>query len=687
MAGNGIRAIGPLLTPASVAIVGASERRADVIRTVTRSGVRTWLVNPRRRSVLEEPCFRSVGELPERPEVAMVIVGHRAIEEAVREALDAGVGGLVVPGLGAEAGAEGPKVARLLSELAEERDVPMLGTNCMGYARPEGPSLWIGTPSEAFAPGHVSVVSQSGSIAEALVAVGPRVGYRVVVSSGAEVCRDTADLVGAFARDEGTRAVGLFLEAVRRPAAFSVALQECARADKPVVCLKVGRSVTAAAVALTHTGAIVGSAQSFSAFMQAHGVIQVTDVPELVETLEVLGRRRRPGGIRVAAVSESGGEASLLADHSEEAGLDLAPLPSHTYQVLCQEFPNFLNPQNPLDAWAVDEVDRVFPRSFELLGDSGSYDVLVAQLELSRFRSPADHDWCEVVVRALAATSASSGLFPAVISTTSADPAPALVALAHDADVPLLRGTAAAAHALASSARWRARVPASATTEDPVDISDFSWPGTLPEWESATILSRYGVRFAPFRRAATASAAAKAAAEVGLPVVVKVDGPAHKAASGGVVLDLGDIAAVRAAAERLGGAVLVARQVPSGPEILCGMQRDPLFGPVISVGIGGRIAEALGAFGTCLAPLGPAEAEELVNTLPVIGRGDTVTRAGVIATLMALSQLAAEHAEVEAVDINPLVLLADGAIAVDALVVIGPTGLPPVSLHTQGGPA
>ena len=667
--GRELRPLGPLVDPASVVVVGASERRADVIETVRRSGVPTWLVNPRRAEVLGMPCAPSVAALPELPEVAMVVVGASAVEAAVSEALEAGVRALVVPGLGAEAGETGPALARRLASLAAARGVPLLGTNCMGYARPAGPSLWIGTPSQAFAPGRVSVVSQSGSVAEALVAVGPRVGYRVVVSSGAEVSRDAADLVAAFAADEGTRAVGLFLEAVRRPGAFALALRRCAEAGKPVVCLKVGRSARAAAVALTHTGAMVGSATSFSAFLRAHGVIEVDDVPELVETLDVLGRRRWPKGARAAAISESGGEAGLLADHAEAAGLDLAPLPRQTAEALSGEFPNYLRPENPLDAWAVDEVDRVFPRSLQLLGDAGVYDILIAQLDLTRFRSERDHAWCATVVRALAETAASSGAFPAVVSTTSADPAPALVAIARDADLPLLRGTGAAARALVAAARWRPRVPPSCPPGEPVELGSLLRSGALPEWESSRVLAAYGVRFAPAQRASDPDEAVEAAEALGYPVAVKVDGPAHKAASGGVVLGNADSDAVRRAAEALGGRVLVARQVPPGPEVVCGFVRDPLFGPVVSVGLGGYLAEALGPFGTRLAPLAEQDALELAEAVPGVGHAAPAAREELTRTLLGLSRLAVEHPEVEAVDINPLILGRDGAVAVDALIV------------------
>jgi len=666
---DGLRGLGRLLDPSSLVLVGASERRADVVRTATK-GVRAWLVNPRREEVAGRPCYPSVAALPEVPDVAMVLVGAATLEAAVSEALAAGVGGLVVPGLGAEAGSAGPAVARRVAALAEEHGVALLGVNCMGYARPEGPSPWLGTPSPTFEPGRVAVVSQSGSVAEALATLGRRVGFEVVISSGSEVSRDAADLVAHLASDERIGAIGLFLEAVRRPGAFAAALIRCAEAAKPVVCVKVGRSAAAAAVALTHTGAVVGSAVAFSAFLRAHGVIEVDDVTEMVEHLEVLGRSRRPKGARVLAVSESGGEAGLLADHVDAAGLELAALPPATSECLREEFPNFARASNPLDAWAVDDAGKVFPRAIELLGKSGAGDILVGLVELTRFRSRADLTWCAVVVDALVA-SAGVDIFPALISSTVTDADDSLVELARRGDVALLRGVGAAARALAAAARWSPRLPSPSTTDVAVDISDLLRPGALSEWESSQLLARYGVRFAPSRRAAGPDEAAAAAAELGVPVVVKLDGPAHKSRLGGVIVGVGSPEEAADAASRLGAPVLVAQQVPAGLEVLCGMRRDPDFGPVLSVGLGGRLAEAAGALASArLAPVDHGEAEAMVASVPGLA-GDHGDIEAVAVVLGRLSRLAVEHPEVEAVDINPIIVGTGPPLAVDALVVIG----------------
>lgn len=664
----GPRELGPLLEPASVVVVGASERHPGIVETACAGSAQTWLVNPSRGEVLGRRCYRDVSELPVVPEAALVVVGHRFAEQTVTDVLAAGVKALVLPGLGAESGAEGREISRRIAALADQAGAAVLGANCMGFVAPGRTSLWVGTPPPSVIPGRVSVLAQSGSIAEALLAGGPRIGFRAMISSGSEVNRDAADFLAAFADDEGTHAIGLFLETVRRPDAFRAALEACARAAKPVVCLKVGRSAVAAAVALTHTGAMVGSARAFSALLAAYGVIEVTDVPELVETLEVLGRRRRPQGPRLAAVSESGGEAALLADQADAGGLILQPIPDAVVADLREEFPNLTDPANPLDVWAVDSVERVFTGAFTRLRDAGVYDILAAVVELTQFRSPRDIAWCRTVVEDLERATRQNPIFPAVISTGCVDPPPEIAELAREADIALLRGTRAAVNALSAVAAWRPRRPPTEMIEPVIEVGDLLRDGFLPEFESATLLQRYGVRFAPFRRARTPQEAAAAGAELGFPVVVKVDGSAHKAGSGGVELDVVDGAGAAAAAARLGGRVLVARQLARGRETIVGLLRDPTCGPVVSIGQGGIDAEALGISAVALAPLDRDGAEELLRSVSGPPPGSQ-GHADLIAALRALSRLAVEHPEIASVDINPIIATAEAAIAVDALVV------------------
>ena len=654
-------------------MVGPSPRNPSAVRNLVSSPVPAVGVHPSRAEVLGLRCVPNLADLPEVPDLAVLLVGHSRVEEVFEQAIGLGIRAFVVPGIGSEAGADGPAVAARLQARANEVGAAVLGHNCMGLAEPGG-SPWIGTLPPSFRPGDVAVLAQSGSVAEAMVTLGPRVGFRRVVSLGAELTRDVADFLRWQVDDPGTRAVGLFLETVRRPVEFAEALEAAAGQGIPVACLKVGRSAVAQRVAVAHTGAVVGSAEAFSALLRRFNVIECDDFPQLVETLELLGRRRRPAGVRAAAVSESGGECGLLADRAQVRGLDLAALPASTEALLRNEFPNFVAPQNPIDAWGIDDAERVFPRSLHLLAGSSGYDTVIAQVDLSRFRGAEEAVWCELAVRSVAAAADAYGLAAAVVSVTTTDPPERIVEVALELDLPLLRGIDNACFALAAAGRWRPASPRTVTAAA-VRIDDLvgAATGALPEFESAQVLERYGVPVAARRRAGTPEQAVAAAEQLGYPVVVKLDGPAHKSRTGGVVLDLRDAETVADAVALLGArspgsGVLVARQVRPGPEVFCGVTRDPTFGPILAVGPGGSQVEAQRPV-AALAPVDLALALELVAEAAVAEPGSAAAQA-IAATLVALGRLAIEHPEVAEVDINPLIVRADGATAVDALVVI-----------------
>lgn len=642
-----------------------------IVENAIRGGIRVVGVHPTAASVSDVECFASIDKVPFRPEVAFMLVGHRRIEAAFKEVLAAGVRAFVLPGLGNEAGAEGPEVARRVAELAREGGAEVVGPNCMGVAVPDAPSLWIGTLTPTFLPGHVSAVVHSGSIGEALVAVGPRIGFRCVVSSGTELVTDVGDYCAFFAQDEGTRAVGLFLESVRRPAAFARALELLARAGKPVACLKVGRTPGGARAVLTHSGAVVGSDVAFSAMLRGYGVIEVDDFPDLVEVLEVLGRKRRPRGTRLGGVTNSGGEGALLADHAESAGIPFRPLSEGLAQALSKAFPNYVAPGNPVDAWAIDTVERVFPGTLELLGRSGEFDILVAQIDQSQYLGASETENAVLTTRALADAVEGTGVFPAVTSVQSCDAPAEVAALARERDVALLRGSRSAMRALAAVADWAPRFPTEQRHQAQVDLADLLRPGPLPEHESCFVLERYGIRVAARRRAPTPDAAADAAEALGFPVVVKRDGPAHKSRDGGVVLGLADGTSVRAVAARLGGPVLVAAMQPPGFEAYCGMLRDPQFGPVLVVGLGGEGVENMPGSAACIAPIGFDEARRLVRDAHALSKAVSGSAADALArVIVALGRIAIEHPDVAAVDVNPLLVGDHDVVAVDALVVV-----------------
>ncbi|MFI6245911.1 acetate--CoA ligase family protein [Streptomyces sp. NPDC051016] len=656
-----------ILTPRSVALVGASRRNLELVANVRRGTVDAAGVHPSNPEVAGLRCVPSLSALPAPPELAVLAVGPATIATSMRDALALGVRSFVVPGLGVEAGPEGPAAVRELRQLADDSGAAVLGPNCMGSARPDSPSAWLGTIPASFLPGSVAIVSQSGSIADAFLALGPRYGFSGVVSCGAELNRDAADWVAHFAADPATRVIGLFLETVRRPTAFREALRLAGEAGKPVVCLKVGRSEQARRAALAHTGAIVGSQAAFSAVLRSHGVLQVDDLPEMIELLGVFSTARRPTGTRIGAVTESGAEAALLGDHAEPNGLTFPALPERIRQRLRAGHP-LLPTSNPLDPWAIAEPVAAFSTAIEALAEAGVYDLLIGQVDLSRHRGGTEQTWCGAVVRALADAGRRANVFTAVTTVHHTDPPEDLARYAAEHDVCLLKGIGPGLTAIARAAVWSPRVTAAVPPPRGAGLVEelAGLPaGSLSEFVSSALLERTGVAFARRVLAESADAAAAAAREIGFPVVVKTDGPAHKAREGGVLLDLTSPDAVSDAATRLAGRVLVAEQVAPGLEVFCGMVRDPDWGPVYALGRGGTQVEST----TPVTFAGPLTPDSL---RPLIGQAGLETwHEPLVAALLAMDALARGAPRVGEIDINPIICAADGAArAVDALIVL-----------------
>ena len=659
-----LRPVHTLIDPSSSVIIGPSVRSAAVVRNMLASKIPVMGVHPNKDDVLGLNCLPSIASLESTPELAVVMVGHTRVEEAVYELMDRGTRAFFFPGLGSEAGADGPLIAARIRERAAANGSMIIGQNCMGIAKPGG-SPWIGSISDSFVNGHVGISAQSGSIAEAFTTIGPRIGFRFIASTGSELNRDVSDFMSFMADDEETRAVGIFIETIRRPDAFIAALEKCAAAGKPVVALKVGKSGVAKRIALAHTGAVVGSNQAFSATLRRFSAIEVEDFPEMVETLEVLGKKRRPKGVRVSAVSESGGECGLMADRAEKNGVSFAALPEKTAIALNKEFPNYQHPQNPLDAWGVDTPEVVFPRSMEMLAESGAYDTLIAQVDISRFRGADELVWCNMVVESLGKTAEKFNISPAVVSVHSVDAPQSILDICAKYELPLLRGINSAMQALGHAGRWSKPSTIHQNFGSPIIISDMvTREGALPEYESAEILERYGVPIASRKRVTSSDQAAAVAESLGFPVVVKSDGPAHKSAAGGVILNINSAVEATAAVEKLGGIAFIAAQIPKGVEALVGMVRDEEFGPILAVGHGGVTVESKKPV-TMLGPVDLATAQIMVAEA---GLEDPH---GVLSTsLVTLGRVAVEHPEIVEIDVNPMIVYDKATIAVDALVVI-----------------
>jgi acetyltransferase len=462
--------------------------------------------------------------------------------------------------------------------------------------------------------------------------------------------------------------VGLFLEAVRRPAAFEAALRKLAEAGKVAIVLKVGTSELGAQAALAHTGALVGSDRSFSAMLRHYDAIRVDDFGDWLEHMEVFSRARPPRGRRIGSITNSGGEGEYFADKAEQAGIPLELFSADLRARITAEFPNFVHVGNPADCWAIDDDRVVFPRVFQLMAESGEFDVLVSAIDHSVWLKGTERSLATNIADDLRAAVEGTDLFPAVITVTTADPPVEDLEWARRHDIPVLKGSLPGLRALAARLSYEAYLPPSRAVpaDDPIPGS-----GALAEVDSAAVLAEHGVAYVRAERCASSAAAVAAAERIGYPVVCKIDNVAHKARVGGVALHLTDAASVRSAAERMGGQVVIAEQAAGGVEVLVGGVRDPDYGATIVVGIGGSLAEQLDLVAAALAPLDDAGARRLVAAVPALVRllGGEPPQA-LIDAIVCVAHLMAEHPEALEIDINPLLVSGERAVALDCLIVL-----------------
>ena len=721
----------PLFAPRSIAVLGASPR--NTIGLTLRDNLRRmgsvtacWFVNPKYDQIHGDKAYPTLQALPERPDTVILAVNPLRATRFAQEAADAGVPSLVIPGGGVvEGGEAAATMQREVRDIAIRHGIALLGPNCMGMVDwTTNTTNYSGDVNPWLPRGHVAGLAQSGSVTDAFIhSPGTRIGYSRIVSVGAEVVLDLCDYLAYCLDDPETHAVMLFVEGFKRPERFLALADHALAIGKPILAVKVGRSVQAQAAAVAHSGSLAGEDRVTDAALDATGVIRCDDLDELMEAAELIagcGRLGRSvGGGRTGVVTVSTGEASLVADLAARTGLDLPPVPDDARAAILRDLPTMGYIGNPLDPWGADEAPPAYGASFEALAASGAYDVL-AIVHDSPFRDlPSEVEVANDVSTALIrATADRPHILPVYVSLTSGDVSEDIKATLDAAGgMPMLRGAVEAFGAIGSLARWESRREARtaagvkprrpewealAASRTPWGADDTLDPLTrkelagarhaLPERESLERLAGAGVPVTPdrcFPADDGGDAAVAAWLELGAgPVAIKLDaaGLAHKTEAGGVRLALADepairtaVAELRAAAERNGIAIrglLVEPMAPAGLEIIVGGRRDAVFGPAVLVGLGGILAEVLDDVAVLLAPV---TVDEVVTRLEAI-RGAALLRGvrgapGVAMrplaeVVVAVGDLLVADPSIIEIDCNPVIAGPIGAAAVDGLIVV-----------------
>jgi acyl-CoA synthetase (NDP forming) len=693
------RVVEALLAPRSIAVVGASPTSfvgRVALENLELIGFKgpVYPINPRYGEILGRRCYPGLDALPEPPDAVVAALRIDRVPAVLREAAAMGSRAAVVPGGGFSESGEAATIAQAeIAEIAAEHRLAVAGPNCMGVIAPGRSAMYIGTLTEHVLPGRVAVVSQSGSVIEAMVNMGPRVGFSALISSGVEAGTTTGDYLRYFADDERTFAVCVFMEGFRDPAAFVDGARALRAAGKPLVVLQAGRHAEAAAAIAAHSGTLATADEVLTGLLHQLGAIGVEDLDEMIECAELLGHGRLPTGRRFMAVTDSGGEAQLIGDHARAVGFEV-PVPSDAMKRRLQtRWPNFSFIGNPVDPWGVDpDFAELYAEILDAMSDE-DVDILAVGLDkVTTWMGANEVDLGESAARSLIEAVERSGRFGVFFTLHGMGPAhPAVRDRLREAGIPLLHGLRPAMVAMRRAwywnACWRPRTafPDSAGPAVAGHLA-FDEPGSLlSERASRAVLAAYGVPLVRTEVATNADDAGEVASRVGFPVVMKADvaGVAHKAAAGLVRVGVNDrLEARRAHRELIERAAAHGRrargtlvqETARGIEVICGMRRDPQFGPVVLLGAGGTLTEVLHDVTCRVAPVSPEDLEEMLEECAV-GRMLSATETDPSAlkgVVRALSELALDDERIAEVDANPVFVDRDGSVrAADALVVLG----------------
>ncbi|MFN9643585.1 MAG: bifunctional acetate--CoA ligase family protein/GNAT family N-acetyltransferase [Cyanobacteriota bacterium] len=704
----------PLFQPRAVAVIGASERKESVGRTLLWNLIRhpfggtVYPVNPKRHSVLGIQAHPAIAAVPEPVDLAVIATPAATVPGLVADCAAAGVGAAIVLSAGfQEVGASGAALEARLRDALRGRPMRLLGPNCLGLMNPR--TGLNATFAAAMAqPGHVGFISQSGAICTSVLDWSLRqgVGFSAFVSIGSMLDVGWGDLITWLGDDPDTHSIVIYMEAIGDARAFLSAAREVAL-TKPIVVIKGGRTAQAARAAASHTGALAGSDDVLEAAFRRCGVMRVDSLSDLFDMAELLAKQpRRPAGRRLTIVTNAGGPGVLATDALVLNGGELATLSPATLARLDAVLPPQWSHGNPVDLLGDADPER-YGQALEAVIDDPASDGVLVILTPQSMTDP------EATARRLQEI-ASRVDKPLVASWMGGDDVAAGETLLNAAGIATNPFPDAAARLFNSL--WRHNDNLRGLYETPSLLPEVELGGEagptravailaavrregrplLSEWETKQILAAYEIPVVETRLASSSEAAVAAATLIGYPVVVKLHSTTitHKSDVGGVVVNLRDAAAVRRAYEAMALAirqshgeeafagVTVQEMVPreEGLELIVGSSVDPQFGPVILFGAGGTLVEINRDSAVALPPLNTTMARRLMEQTRIHRALEGVRGHGpadlesLEQLLVRVSRLVLDHPCIQELDINPLLASPQGTsrplVALDARIVI-----------------
>ncbi len=660
-------------------------------------------VNPAHEAVMGIHCRASLADLPGVPDLGVICGPAAEAPDWVRASGRAGVGGLVIVSAGfRETGASGAGLEEAVRrEAAAFPSLRILGPNCLGYISP-GRRLNVSFAAAMPRLGNVAFISQSGALGTSVLdwAAQERLGFSHFVSLGNALDVGFAELIDYFGEDEGTRAILLYIESVRNARRFMTAARAFAR-TKPIIVYKSGRYPESAEAAASHTGALASEDAVYDAAFRRAGMVRVADIGGVFDAAELLARPKPPRGDRLAILTNAGGPGVMATDALIGARGRLAVLSPATLAFLDESLPPAWSRRNPVDILGDAHSKRLAKAARAILEDP-EVDALLVIVTPQAMTNPT--------AMAKEAVAAAAGSGKTVLAAWMGGAAVAEgIGILNEAGVPTYANPEQAVRAFMTLVAYARNLeilyetPKDVPVELPIDSASLrqrfrpilrAATGFLSEAESKALLRAFGIAVAEPVPASTDADAVRAADAAGYPVVLKIDSPdiSHKTDVGGVVLDLADAAAVRAAFARVIAAASKARPEArlrgvtvqpmirnrDGLELILGAKKDPVFGSVLMVGLGGTAAELFGDKSLEFPPLNERLARGMLEPLrswPLLDGYRGRPRLAVdtlVEVMIRLSYMIAEFPEIVELDVNPVLVTTEGVTALDARILVGP---------------
>ena len=684
-----------MLNPRTIAIVGASER-ASSLAAITRqqlldSGFRgeIYPVNPKYESIHGQACFPSLSDLPEVVDLVVYAISGLPLERSFDEAIALRVGGIVVYAANTIENDSEPRLTARLRERAAGARIPVCGGNSMGFYNYDGGVMVsFDRPPRGRPPGHIGLVTHSGSGMTYLANNDARFCFNYVIASGQEINASVGDYMDYLLRQPSTRVIALLLEAVRDVPAFIAALARARAQSIPVVITRLGRSEKSAQLAMSHSGAIVGDHEALVAVCERYGAMLCQDADEMIVTAMLFASGPRVRGGALASMLDSGGMREQMLDLAEQYDLPFAQIAARTTALLRDNLEAGLEAVNPMDGMGAlgKRSAETFLACGKALLDDPATGLLSFEFE---FRDDFSH-YPELfeVTRQLAEHADK----PVVLINSCSFSSVSRVAAEWTAQgIPVINGIDVALRALRNLMQYRdapgAAIESPQSTGFAVQalarcrhtLADGSG---CDEITSLRLMADFGLPTVAFSSAENLAQVREAAAACGYPLVLKtaMPGIAHKSDRDGVKIGIDSPERLareyRDLQQRLGGRVVVMPMVAAGVEVALGMKNDPQFGPLVVVACGGVLIELLAERAFALAPVDTAQAgallerTRLAQLLAGVRGRPAADRAALQQLIVRFSGLMWELRDTIAeVDLNPVIVDASGCTIVDALVV------------------